>query len=373
MKVLQVIDSGGLYGAEQVLLTLIEGLAGIQVDCCLASIGEPSLPEKPLEKEARRRGLDVRRQSMSAGPDWRAARAMVATARDEGFDVVHTHGYKANTLIACQSRVRRRLPVVATLHGWTAIGWCSRMGLYQMAERLALRRADQVVAVSEAMVTDWDLRRRFGGRLTVIHNGAPTGERNARAKTLPDEVKRFVDGRRSIFAAGRLSREKGFDILIDALAELRADGMDVCLVLAGEGGQRSELERRAGDLGVDRAVLMPGYLPDAGGLMQHFDLLAIPSRSEGLPMVMLEALLSGVPVAATAVGEMPAVLKSCDAGGCALPGDAASLARRLHTLLAGPRDEARLGQVAELAADRYSARSMVAAYRKVYEEQLSQR
>jgi len=182
-----------------------------------------------------------------------------------------------------------------------------------------------------------------------------------------------VGDRHSIFAVGRLSREKGFDVLIDALAELRADGMDVCLVLAGEGVQRPELERRASELGIDKAVLMPGYLHDAAHLMRHFDLLAIPSRTEGLPIVMLEALLSGVPVAATAVGEMPAVLSSCDAGGCVLPGDAASLAHRLHSLLAEPRDKACLGRIADLAAERYSASSMVAAYKNVYEEQLSTR
>ena len=127
------------------------------------------------------------------------------------------------------------------------------------------------------------------------------------------------------------------------------------------------------DLGLGSAVLMPGYLADAGSFMRDFDVLAIPSRSEGLPVVLLEALLARVPVAATAVGDMPAVLSSCDAGHCATPGDVVSLARRLQALLAGPRDEQRLGEIAERAARRYSAAGLASAYKTLYEQQLSQR
>lgn len=373
MKVLQVIDSGGLYGAERVLLTLIEQLGRVDVECRLASIGEPGLPDKPLETEARRRGVDVRRQTMAAGPDWRAARTLVAAAREEGFDLIHTHGYKANSLIAGQSRARRRLPVVATLHGWTATRRCSRVGSYETVERFALRRADRVVAVSETMVQRWGLRRRYGRRLTVIPNGAAIASCGSANADLPAGMRAFIADRQSIFAAGRLSLEKGFDVLIDALAELRTTGIDVCLVVAGEGDERAALERRIRDLGLGEAVLMPGYLAEAGRFMRHFDVLAIPSRSEGLPLVLLEALVAGVPVAATAVGDMSAVLSSCDAGHCAIPGDVVSLAERLQALLAGPRDEIQLGRIAERAARRYSAGSMASAYKTVYEEQLSQR
>jgi glycosyltransferase involved in cell wall biosynthesis len=373
MKVLHVIDSGGLYGAEQVLLTLMSETVRSGAGVALASIATPGLPEKPLEKEARRRGLDVRRETMGAGADLRAAAALASAARASGFDLVHTHGYKANTLIAGQPRRRRGLPAVATLHGWTASTRFSRMGLYQMVERIALRSADRVVAVSDAMAARWGLRGRYGERLRIIHNGVTAGRASPGGAGLPDRFRGFVAGRPSIFAAGRLSREKGFDVLVDALAMLRGGGVDACLVLAGDGELRGELAARIEARALSDAVQMPGYLPDSGSLMPHFDVLAIPSRSEGLPIVLLEALLAGVPVAATAVGEIPAVLSSCDAGGCAAPGDASSLAARLRALLTQPPDGERLDAIARRAAQRYSAGSMASAYRSLYEELLSTR
>ena len=217
MKVLQVIDSGGLYGAERVLIALMEALGQQGVECTLASIAEPGLPEKPVEAEARRRGLDVRRhhagRSRPAGDS-----ATPARRESEGFDLVHTHGYKANTLIAGMPGRRRGLPAVATLHGWTATRRWSRMGVYELIERFALRQADAVVAVSEAMVEKWKLKAKYGERLRVIHNGIPPPVLPPGTEAEREKLRHFIAGRPSVFAAGRLSWEKGFDVLLEAMA-----------------------------------------------------------------------------------------------------------------------------------------------------------
>ena len=368
MKVLQVIDSGGLYGAERVLLALMESLMQQGVECSLVSIAEPDLPEKALEAEARRRGIEVRRQTMHAGPDREATRQLMRGALEEGFDLVHTHGYKANTLIAGLPRHRRGLPAVATLHGWTATRRWSRMGVYEIIERLTLRRADAVVAVSEAMVEKWKLRARYGERLTVIRNGIPASEPALGAERELEALRQFIAGRPSVFAAGRLSREKGFDVLIEAVARIRHSGPDICLVLAGEGRERHALEAQTRSLGIDGAVLMPGYIENARALMVEFDVIAIPSRTEGLPVLLLEALMAGRPVAATAVGEMPAVLESCDAGSCARPEDPANLADLVMAKLNGARDPKRMQGTAATSADLYSADSMATAYANLYDQ-----
>ena len=369
MKVLQVIDSGGLYGAERVVLSLMGALRDNGIESALASIGEPGVSEKALETEARREGHRVERHIMKAGPDRGGARALVGWAREQGFDILHTHGYKANTLVAGMSRRRRGLPAVATLHGWTSTRFFSRQRAYEMAERLALHRAERVVAVSQAMVDRWRLKRRYGCRLSVITNGIEVPK--AHSSTCPEWLEQFKAGRPAIFAAGRLSREKGFDVLIDALAILRQQGLDVCLLIAGEGPERAALEERVKTHGIESAVLMPGYIENAGHLVSCFDIVAIPSRTEGLPIVLLEALFSGVPVAATAVGEIPAVMRRCNAGTCVAPGDATGLASTLGFHVHAESGSFDASSVASIASELYSTSAMADAYRTVYSRELT--
>jgi glycosyltransferase involved in cell wall biosynthesis len=370
MKVLQVIDSGGLYGAERVLLTLMKGLGEYGTETELASIGLPGEPEKPLEVEARRLGLETRRVTMKTGADLSAARRLAQGAAAEGFHLIHTHGYKANILLGGLRRKTRRLPVVATLHGWTSTDGLSKMGLYERLERLALRHAERVVAVSEVMVERWELDQRYGAHLRVIPNGIESPEAETTSAEVPEDIRRFVGSRRSVIAAGRLSQEKGFDVLVDALALMREAGLDVCLVIAGEGEERQALAGRAQDRGVLEAVMMPGFFPGVRSLLAEFDALAIPSRTEGLPVVLLEALMRGVSVVATRVGGIPAVLERCGAGACVAPDDPRALADELTKVLESPRDPAASRGVAERAGRAYSAQAMNEAYIRLYAEAL---
>lgn len=372
MKVLQVIDSGGLYGAERVLLALMDALRELGVESVLASIAEPGLPDKPVEAAARADGHEVWRIAMAAGPDRSAAKALARSARNEGFVVLHTHGYKANALLGGMRRRERGLPVVATLHGWTATKRLSRMWAYESIERLALRRAERVVAVSEAMVATWHLRRRYGGRLRVIHNGIPAqvDARVSRRGDLPIEIQDFIRDHPAIFAAGRLSLEKGFDVLVAALAHLHRRGIEARLVLVGEGREREALETQARELGITHAVMMPGYLEDASRLMPAFDAVAIPSRSEGLPIVLLEALFAKVPVVATRVGEMPSVLEHCGARQTVLPDNPGALAEALAEAW-GEDSTSRLEGVAGQAREAYSASAMARQYRALYDQVLA--
>lgn len=369
MRVLQVIDSGGLYGAERVLLALMGALREQGVESVLASIAEPELPYKALEVAARADGHAVWRVSMAAGPDRNAARQLAARAREEGFAILHTHGYKANTLLAGMPRAKRGLPVVATLHGWTATRMVSRMRVYETIERFALQRADRVVAVSEVMAARWKLRRRYGDRLRVIHNGIPfqSAGYGCTRMDLPRTIREFVRDHPTIFAAGRLSLEKGFDVLLTALTRLHRRGIDARLVVVGEGPERRALEAQARELGVAGALLMPGYMEDASRLMSAFDAVAIPSRSEGLPVVLLEALFAAVPVVATRVGEMPAVLQRCGALLPIGPDDPEALAEVLAQIFE-QESPTGLRHVAQVARETYSAGAMTAQYRTLYSE-----
>ncbi|MFC0465292.1 glycosyltransferase [Kineococcus gynurae] len=158
------------------------------------------------------------------------------------------------------------------------------------------RRVDAAVCVSPGLVPD------------VLAAGVPAERIHvARVGIDSDEVLRRAgrDGgpergsRPRIVAVGRLARQKGFDVLLDAFARARGAGLDAELVVVGEGEEREALEAQAAELGVADRVHLPGHVPDAQTIIAGADLFVLSSRYEGLGLVLLEALAHGVPVIAT--------------------------------------------------------------------------
>ena len=320
-KVLHVIDSGGLYGAEQVLMNCVEEQIELGCQPVICSIGDPRVDTKPLEVEARRRGLPIVAFRMRPGLNLLGALRIAAFARREGFEVIHSHGYQGNVLFGLMPRWLRRLLLVATVHGWTHRRPFGRMALYQWLDRQALRFVDQTVVVTESMLALKAIRRLK--RVTVIRNGIDTSGRAIERRD--GDATTCVIG-----AAGRLSPEKGFDRLIEALALVRQTGLDARLIVIGEGAERPRLEQLISAKGLAGVVQLPGYRTDIDRFLAEVDLFVVSSLTEGAPMSVLEAMRARTPIVATAVGGIPDMLDYGQAGILVEPGDAAALARAIR-------------------------------------------
>jgi glycosyltransferase involved in cell wall biosynthesis len=170
-------------------------------------------------------------------------------------------------------------------------------------------------------------------------------------------------------AAGRLSREKGFAFLLEALAGLVTEGHDLRLVILGEGGLRQALEQQVKALGLGERVLLPGYVADAGRYLPSFDLFVLPSLTEGLPMVLLEAMSVGLPTVASRVGGIPVVLDQGRAGLLVEPRDVDSLKAGIRAII---KDPCGADQRSSVASDRvrtvYSSPAMARHYFDVYRQ-----
>jgi glycosyltransferase involved in cell wall biosynthesis len=181
-------------------------------------------------------------------------------------------------------------------------------------QRRAFRHFDGIVAVSDTVA---DALMRFGvppARVHVIQNAydevaPPLSRADARAR-LRAEANEFIIG-----WVGRLSREKGMDVLLAALADVRDRPVTVAVI--GSGGERAALEADAVRLGVTGAVRWMGQVNDAPRLYRGFDLFVLSSRTEGTPIALFEAMDAEIPVVATAVGGVPAVVSSAEA--CLIP------------------------------------------------------
>ena len=290
-------------------------------------------------------------------------RELTDLLRDTQCDVLLCHGYKADVLGRIAAR-RAGIPAVAVSRGWT--GESRKVKLYEWLDRRHLRFLDHVVCVSEGQAAK--VRRWCGvrePRLSVIRNSArlaafETRDPGARERLLaffPRPVSRIV------LAAGRLSPEKGFGVLVEAAAEVCRDDSAAGVVVFGEGALRQELEARVAELGLTGRVVLPGFRSDLDSLIGAADVVVLPSFTEGLPNVALEASAAGVPVVATAVGGIPEVVQDGTTGFLVPPGQPAAIAAKVGELLRDPAARGRLGAAGkEFMRTAFTFEAQAAAY-----------
>jgi len=369
VKVLHVIDSGGLYGAEIMLLSLMSEQLSLAIEPVLVSIGDPGANEKPIEKEARLRGIRVVAFRMKPGPNFVGALRVLRFARDEDVDILHSHGYKGNILFGFLTRSIRRVPMVSTLHGWTWSGGFTRMRIYEWLDSLSLSFVDRVIMVSSVMREHPRIRNRCGLSLEVVPNGIPLNTKDPEkdvAELNPDIIG-FCRQGFTIGAIGRLSEEKGFASLLEVIATLSAKGEDIRLVILGEGGLRSNLEAAARKLGITDKVLMPGYVLDAKQYLPFFNIFAMPSLTEGLPIVLLEAMQAEVPIVASRVGGVPEVLQEGKCGYLVEPDSLDALEEGIKDIIKNPIEATvRVSAARQRVVDNYSSNAMAGKYLGIY-------
>jgi glycosyltransferase involved in cell wall biosynthesis len=242
----------------------------------------------------------------------------------------------------------------------------------KLLKRRELARADVVTAVcgavADSLVHDYGVPR---GRVRVVSNGAD----------LPDEVAEQPAARRMRVTLGasamkplwvcaaRLEEQKGHVVLLEALAELRRRGLDFVVALAGEGSLRESLERRVAGLGLTDCVRFLGMVEEIGPLLAAADGIVMPSRWEGLPLTLLEALARARPVVASAVGGIPEVIEDRISGRLVPPGDIAALAEALEWLHRRADLAAALGREgAARVRERYTWDRVVESFEEVYDE-----
>ncbi len=285
----------------------------------------------------------------------------------EGVRIWHGHDYKSNLygiLLAPVCNLR----LVTTVHGW--VQQTARTPLYWAIDRWCLRRYERVVAVSTDLEAEC---RRIGveaARLSRIDNAIDVAAWRRRAAPAESPLRRGVPaGRLVVGAIGRLSQEKGFDLLIAAVRGAVARGADLELWIAGEGPERERLDALA--RAADGRVRLFGFRSDVREMLEACDAFALSSLREGLPNVVLEAMACEVPVLATRCGGVEAVLRDGVDGLLVPVGSAPALEAGLVRLAADAALRARLAQAArERVESEFSFARRMQRFAALYEELL---
>ncbi|SNC68252.1 Glycosyltransferase involved in cell wall bisynthesis [Marinobacter sp. es.048] len=372
MKVLHLIDSGGLYGAEKMLLSLVQEQMEQGLKPIILSAGEPDIVNKAIEVEARRKGLPIFPWRMKSGLNLKESWKILKWAQGNHFNLLHSHGFKFNVLLGLYPEKLRRIPMIATLHGYVHAQRFSKMWLYESLDRFAIRRMRGVVLVGEAMNKEFP-GKLSSGQAVTIRNGLDISElQKSSLDSLDEPFKSFFgDHEPVMLGVGRLSREKGFDRLVSAFSEFRKEYPKSGLVIVGEGKLRHRLEALVAKLGIQDDVLMPGYCGTVPTLLRQSQVLVMPSLTEGLPITLLEAISLKVPVVASAVGEIPKVLG--DGKGGELLGDIepATIARAVELSINDQeRSRRQVDWAYETMVKDYSSATMASSYLKFYERVL---
>jgi len=251
-------------------------------------------------------------------------------------DVVCTQGYKADVVAAAYGKV----PTVALVPGWTAKDW--KVRFFEWLDKQTLRRHSVVAIVSPAQKAEV---LRYGvppDRIFYLPTCMDVGSLQPAysCKQIADITSCSLP-RKILGYVGRLSVEKGLTYLIDALAELKAKQTEVHLLIVGEGEQRANLQAQVESLGLRQAVKFLGERADARQIIGALDLLVLPSLTEGLPNVVLEAFAYKTPVVATAVGGVPELVKDGETGWLVPPRDPRALAQAILNVLSNPEEARR--------------------------------
>lgn len=355
MRVFHLIAPGPIAGAERVVLAGTRALGDAGLTVSLGVIDDTRITEV-TEAFVREAGVPVTRVLSRGRVDPFALGRLRTGLEIERPQLVHVHGYKS-LILALLARPAG-LPIVATHHGTTSHD--AKVKAFEWTQLRAYRRVDHVCAVAPAVASALRGRGLPPDRVSVVTNPVAL---NVGVLDAP-----AASSRVELLFLGRLSVEKGLEVLIEALGSA-PDSLHLRIV--GDGPSRAGLEAAVARAGLEGRVHFAGFVADVGPELARCHAVVLPSLREGLPMALLEAAAAGRPFVATRTGGVPSLLTDGGAVGLlAEPGDPRSLAAALRELVerlpklsnaaaaAGPQIAVRYG------TERW-ARDTVAIYRSV--------
>ncbi|MEW6442091.1 MAG: glycosyltransferase family 4 protein [bacterium] len=369
MKVLQITHDLQIGGLQRVVTDLSTQLqrAGVVAEVlCLRAGG-------PFQAELDRAGIRVRMVNRPSGPGKYLSFLQVASIiRDSGAQVIHTHntepfidgtlgGLLAGVPVKVHTDHARRYPDKKR---------------YLYAERVLSRFVDQVVAVSEHTRNDLLQHSRIARKkIVVIPNGVDGAKYEVDVDVGNKRRELGIEGAFPVLAVGvRLTRQKGVEHLVQAMAPLHKAFPELRLLIAGDGPLRGELEQLAEATGVSNAVAFLGPRDDIHEILKVVDIYVLPSIWEGMPLVILEAMAAGKAIVASAVGGNTEVIAHNVNGILVEAGSPAALAEAIGALAGDRRSMLRLGEAArERFRARYSVERMADAYLSLYRSVLRAR
>lgn len=289
--------------------------------------------------------------------------------KKEKFDLVHTHSTKAGLLGRVAARLAGVKAILFTAHGWAFTEGRSFWKRRALAwiEKIASACSTQIACVSEH---DRQLALQFGvtksEKLIVIHNGLQE-QPFLQANNLKMKQALNLDEDIIITFVGRLASPKEPKFLLESLKHFP----EAKVLIVGDGPMRAELEAHISQNQLAERVLLLGTRTDIPDILAASDIFVLPSRWEGLPLVIIEAMFAGLPIVASRVGGIPELVQENVNGFLVPRSDSAALSQALKMLIADKSLREQMGQMSrQRALQKFTMHRMIEEYKKLYREML---
>ncbi|HKG51178.1 MAG TPA: glycosyltransferase [Actinomycetales bacterium] len=348
MKVLTVIDSLRLGGAENVLVTLARAAASADLQLQVLSLGPSTGPQAQLSPLLEAEGMRPRFLSLRRLADPTAVPRIARAIRASGCDVVHAHLEHAATLVPPASALARR-PAVSTFHQLAG----QLQGREAVKERLAIAAANRgrsVVFVSSACLESFAERYRRHGRWVVLPNAVDLDQYTPTPATMPANLA-IPHGVPTVAVVAALRPAKDHETALRAWPAVLARVPSARLVVVGAGPTLPELERLAAREGIADRVVFAGLRTDVTTILRASTLAALPTTTEALPTALIEAAACGRAAVASDVGGVREVLVNGETGLLVPPRDPGALAQAIRALLLDEPTRTRMGRRARERAE----------------------
>jgi glycosyltransferase involved in cell wall biosynthesis len=375
LRVVSLLDAAAVTGPAKNLIQFCRGTNASKegefaTEVSIATISRVSKGHvNPFVEAAREAGIQVDVMEENCRYDPRVIGQLKQIIRDRSAGIIETHGVRMHFL-ARFSGLAARIPWIAFHHGYTAEDL--KMLAYNQLDRWSLRKAACVFTDCRPFADELEKLGIRRERIRVLGSSIQIGEpANPRdVQTLREQL-RIEHGESVILSVGRLSREKAQNDLIAAAGHLHRINPQwrFRLVLVGDGPERERLEVAAAMTGLPRPIVFAGQQKDVRPYFGIAQLFVLPSKSEGSPNVLLEAMAAGVPIVSTAVGGVPEMIEHEWSGLLAPAGNPEALAQSIERLMVDPALAARLaGNAAVTVRERFSPDAYRRAVEKAYSE-----
>ena len=365
--ILYLTSSISFLGAERVLTELANEIdhGRFRVHIGLM-VGHTDL-SGIFRKEITRPDVSIVKFEKASRFSFRIAKEIASYIDRNEIDIVHSQGYKPDVHVLFASKIsRRKCILVSACHTWKLR--TSKEKLYRWVNLAALKFFDLIVAISPDVRNELIAAGIQADRITIIDNGISLG--SAECGDARGEARSRLglsDGDSVIGCIASLTIEKAHKDLIRAFADLAKSRPEMKLVLVGDGNELENLKNMASELSMSDRIVFAGRRNDARLLYPAFDIFALVSYAEGLPMAMLEAMASKVPVVASHVGAIPDVIEDGKNGLLVQPANIGSITKAVHRFIENSDMRLNLGRAGyETIVEKYSSKRMTGDYERLY-------
>ena len=328
IKVLHLIASPVLGGAETVLLTLARNSTKHKVEVKLGIFIDKRVGKNPLWEAARHYNLSCEPISFKNPYDFRQLIDLFKIVSGFRPHIIHSHGYKSNWLGFIIAKFFG-IKVMSTLHGWVG-GNSMKTNIIEKIDRRLFMHFDKIITVSDQLRAFLNSHGISNCKMVSIRNVPPALNATKCANKFSTRSNFGIPlNCKLVGFVGRLESVKGCKILIEAANHAKEQVNDIHYIIVGDGSERSDLEIQVRLLGLENYFHFCGFQSDVAEIYISLDLYVLSSINEGIPITLLEAMANEVPVVATAVGGVPEVIQDGVTGILVRPNDPKALAEAI--------------------------------------------